>query len=46
MKKVIKPIPQPKWQDPKWVYVPAVATNVLQRLKDFGFVPPSEAKKT
>jgi len=43
MKKQTKP-PTPKWQDPNWVYVPAVSTNVLQRLKDFGFKPPSEQK--
>jgi len=45
MKKVIKK-PEAKWIDPKWIYVPAVATNVLERFKSFGFVPPSEVKKT
>ena len=43
MKKQIKKI-QAKWQDPKWVYIPAVATNVMERFKQFGFQPPSEVK--
>jgi hypothetical protein len=43
MTKKKKPITS-RWQDSNWVYVPAVATNVLERFKQFGFVPPSECK--
>jgi hypothetical protein len=32
----------PNWQNPKWVYTPAVATDVLKRFKTLGWVPPSE----
>jgi hypothetical protein len=43
MKKKTKPI-TPRWLDNSWVYVPSVATNVAERFKQFGFVPPSELK--
>jgi len=42
MKKQVKPQPIALWKDPKFIYKPAVATNVLETLKRFGFVPPSE----
>ena len=40
-KKKVK-LNSPKWQDNTWVYVPAVATDVLKRFKQFGWIPPSE----
>lgn len=43
MKKQVKPVS--RWQDPNFVYVPSVATNILKTLKRFGFVPPSEKKE-
>jgi hypothetical protein len=36
---------KPDWQDPKWVYVPSVATNVLARFKTLGWKPPSEKSR-
>lgn len=45
MKKINKPV-LPLWQDPNWVYVPSVATNIMLRFKQFGFVPPSEQKNS
>jgi hypothetical protein len=36
---------EPSWQNPKWVYVPAVATDVLARFKKLGWKPPSEKLK-
>jgi hypothetical protein len=36
---------KPDWQDPKWVYIPAVATNVLARFKTLGWKPPSEKSR-
>lgn len=40
MKKNIKPVPQ--WQNPNWVYTPSVATDILSRFKQLGWIPPSE----
>jgi hypothetical protein len=33
---------KPDWQNPKWVYIPAVATDVLKRFKEMGWKAPSE----
>ena len=38
------PVP-PSLLDPSWKYTPSSATNVLQRFKAMGWVPPSEVKK-
>jgi len=42
MKKQYNPIPD--WRNPRFVYRPSVNTNILQTLKRFGFIPPSEKK--
>jgi hypothetical protein len=31
--------------NPNWKYVPAASTNILERFRAMGWVPPSEAKK-
>jgi hypothetical protein len=43
---------QPSWLaqrssllNPNWKYVPAASTNILERFRAMGWVPPSEAKK-
>jgi hypothetical protein len=36
--------PQPSLLNPNWRYVPSASTNVLQRFKALGWVPPSEQK--
>jgi len=36
---------EPSWKNPKYVYVPAVATDVLARFKALGWKPPSEKLK-
>jgi hypothetical protein len=36
--------PAPSVLDPEWKYTPASSTNVLQRFKAMGWVPPSEKK--
>jgi len=36
---------EPNWKNPKYVYIPAVATNILQRFKTLGWKPPSEKSK-
>jgi hypothetical protein len=36
---------EPSWKNPKYVYVPAVATNILARFKTLGWKPPSEKLK-
>jgi hypothetical protein len=36
---------QPNLLNPNWKYIPAAQTNILQRFKDMGWVPPSEAKR-
>jgi hypothetical protein len=43
---------QPTWLtqrasllNPNWRYVPAASTNILERFRAMGWVPPSEAKK-
>jgi hypothetical protein len=33
---------EPSWKNPKYIYVPAVATNILARFKTLGWKPPSE----
>ena len=30
--------------DPDWKYIPAASTNILERFRAMGWVPPSEAK--
>ncbi len=30
--------------DPTWQYVPAASTNILERFRLLGWVPPSEVK--
>jgi len=38
-------IKEPKsqyWDDKNWKYTPSVATNILARFKQLGWVPPSE----
>jgi hypothetical protein len=36
---------KPDWHNPKWVYVPAMATDVLKRFKEMGWKPPSEKSR-
>jgi hypothetical protein len=43
--------PKPVWVnkrigllDPNWKYVPAASTNILERFRSMGWVPPSEVK--
>lgn len=43
---------QPSWlaqrsslMNPNWRYVPAASTNIMERFRAMGWVPPSEAKK-
>jgi hypothetical protein len=43
---------QPAWLaqrasllNPNWRYVPAAFTNIMERFRAMGWVPPSEAKK-
>jgi hypothetical protein len=43
---------QPSWLaqrssllNPNWRYVPAASTNIMERFRAMGWVPPSEAKK-
>ena len=31
--------------NPNWRYVPAASTNIMERFRAMGWVPPSEAKK-
>ena len=42
---------QPSWLaqrssllNPNWRYVPAASTNIMERFRAMGWVPPSEAK--
>jgi hypothetical protein len=45
MNKKLQPKIKKLWQDPNFVYKQSVHTNVLETLKRFGFIPPSEIKK-
>lgn len=36
---------RPSLLNPNWKYVPAASTNILERFRAMGWVPPSEAKK-
>ena len=43
--------PKPVWVnkrigllDPSWKYIPAASTNILERFRAMGWVPPSEKK--
>jgi hypothetical protein len=45
-------VKQPSWLairpsllNPNWRYVPAASTNIMDRFRAMGWVPPSEAKK-
>jgi hypothetical protein len=44
-------LPQQTWVatrtsllNPNWHYVPSVSTNIMERFRSMGWVPPSEAK--
>jgi hypothetical protein len=39
-----QPPMQPNLMDPQFKYIPAASTNVMQRFKALGWVPPSEKK--
>jgi hypothetical protein len=36
---------RPSLLNPNWRYVPAASTNIMDRFRAMGWVPPSEAKK-
>lgn len=36
---------KPSLLNPNWRYVPAADTNIMERFRAMGWVPPSEAKK-
>jgi hypothetical protein len=36
---------RPSLLNPNWRYVPAAFTNIMDRFRAMGWVPPSEAKK-
>lgn len=39
------PDTKPSLLNPAWKYVPAAFTNIMERFRAMGWVPPSEAKK-
>ena len=38
------PQPRPSLLNPAWKYIPAASTNIMERFRAMGWVPPSEAK--
>lgn len=36
--------PRPSLLNPAWKYIPAASTNIMERFRAMGWVPPSEAK--
>ena len=43
--RLAKPTQRANILDPKWTYVPAAFTNILERFRSMGWTPPSEAKR-